>query len=275
VARQARLGWRKDFLKALARTGNAALAARMAGVDKGTAYNLRHRDMGFARAWVRAKRFAQGRVGLDDSPSPQPLSREGRGPQQDLVVRFNRREGAQLVRAGKGRWSEGIRARFREALKATGNVRAAAAAAGISTTALYNRRKRYPLIEAEWAEARESGCRSVSLMLIEAAEAALDPGVDAAALGLPKVSVADAIAILRLHRFEEAGAPSHAGARSAARARARAVEEMPIETVRDEILRRIEAIRAHEARKALEADDPAKATAAAAQGPLHRPGEES
>jgi hypothetical protein len=248
-------------------------------VDKGTAYTLRRRDWGFAHEWRWAKLFADGRVGaafaegplhrLRRSPSPANAG-EGKGVRhcsharsvaagsaQDereesgsrLVLRFNKREGAQLVRVGAGRWSNLTEARFTSALEATGNVRAAAAAAGVTTTALYNRRKRYPLLEAQWAAAREAGCRTVSLMLIDAAEAALDPDLDAAALGLPEVSVTEALAILRLHRFEEPGAPTHAGERSASRARRQAIEDMPLEAVRDEILRRLDAIRAHEARR--------------------------
>jgi len=303
VGRRAKSGWRKAFLKALARSGNVRWAARRAGVDKGTAYTLRHRDRGFASEWRWAKLFGGRRVSgealtmgrfearwirhraaaaLDlardaprcdagrqrlqgdgpfpgrgaatgssaresDSPHVSTRGRDGpRSARSNLVVRFNKREGAQLVGAGRGRWSNLVEARFTSALEATGNVRAAAAAAGVSTTALYNRRRRYPLLEAHWAAARETGCRSVSLMLIDGAEAALDPELDAAALGLPRMSVADAIAILRLHRFDEPGAPTHAAARREARARGQAVEEMPIETVREEILRRIAAIRAHE-----------------------------
>ena len=305
MGRVARTGWRKRFLKALGRTGNASLAARRAGVDKGTAYTWRRRDAGFAKAWERAKGRADERLRGTDSeaeetpldpsarlrtgsardergpaegapldpsaglrtgyawdergpgssdgtpprsglPSPQPLSPGGRGGSSSrLVVRFNKREGAQLVAAGAGRLSPEQQERFLEGLKETANVRASAAAVGVSTTALYNRRKLYPLLEAEWAAAKETGCRRVSLMLIEAAQAALDPEADAEALGLPRVSVSEAIAILKLHRFDEAGAPSHAGARAEARARAKAVEDMPIEAVRDEVMRRIEAIRAH------------------------------
>jgi hypothetical protein len=268
VARRAKAGLRRAFLKALARTGNVAWAARAAGIDKGTAYNLRHRDWGFGQAWRRAKLFADGCLGAaasggGDSHFPHRRAnlhaadresdcpRDGGSPRarSNLVVRYNKREGTQLVRAGVGRWSNLVEARFTSALEATGNVRAAAAAAGVTTTALYNRRKRYPLLEAQWAAAREAGCRTVSLMLIDAAEAALDPDLDAAALGLPEVSVTEALAILRLHRFEEPGAPTHAGERSASRARRQAIEDMPLEAVRDEILRRLDAIRAHEARR--------------------------
>ncbi|HEY0311630.1 MAG TPA: hypothetical protein VGC56_03965 [Allosphingosinicella sp.] len=172
------------------------------------------------------------------------------------------------MRAGKGRWSERTRGLFRAGLAETGNVRAAAALAGISTTALYRRRKLYPMTEAEWDAARETGCRNVSLLLIEAAEAALDPAIAAEAkANLPELSVADAIAVLRLHRFNEAGAPTHVGERNASRARGQAVEDMPIEAVRAEILRRVEAIRVHEARE--EAEDDSEATVPEEEGQLH------
>lgn len=260
MARRAKAGWRRAFLKALARTGNATLAARKAGVDKGTAYNLRHRDAGFAWDWARAKAVSRGRVGGDSRFAPagdrsRAAARESdcprSSPRSPLILRFNKREGAQLVKARTGPrgWSAESEARFTRALGETGNVRAAAAAAGISTTALYYRRKRYPLLEAAWTAAKEAGCRRVSLMLIDAAEAALDPEVDAEALGLPKVSVAEALAILKAHRFGEAGAPTHSAARAEARARARAVEELPIEAVQAEVIRRIEAVRTHRERR--------------------------
>jgi hypothetical protein len=292
VGRMARAGWRRRFLEALGRTGNVSLAARRAGVDKGTAYTLRRQDGGFAEAWERAKACADERVRGDEAAgreaqgplhhasrgharvqtapgNPQPLrgtgdpsiprpgeEREGGFARRSrVVVRFNKREGAQLVAVGAGRLSPEQQERFLDGLRETANVRASAAAVGVSTTALYNRRRRYPVLDAEWTAARETGCRRVSLMLIEAAEAALDPEADAEALGLPRVSVGEAIAILKLHRFDEAGAPSHAGARAEARARAKAVEDMPIEAVRDEVMRRIEAIRAHRERGETEIGD--------------------
>jgi hypothetical protein len=246
MAKRVSKGWRRVFLRVLERTGNARMAAREARIDRSTAYSARHRDARFAESWEAARAKAREGGGKALTPALPPSGRGG--SKRPLVLRFSKREGAQLVAAGPGRFSDAAWARFKAALEETGNVKAAAAKAGISTEALYYRRKKYPLIEAEWAEAREAGCRRVSLMLIEAAEAALDPETDCEALGLPKVGVAEALAILRAHRFLEAGAPSHVAARAEARARAQAIEDMPIEAVREEVMRRIAAIRAHRER---------------------------
>lgn len=43
------------FLRVFAKTGNAAAAARAAGIDRRTAYRWRHRDSDFARRWKAAE----------------------------------------------------------------------------------------------------------------------------------------------------------------------------------------------------------------------------
>ncbi|HEY0112120.1 MAG TPA: hypothetical protein VGB59_03095 [Allosphingosinicella sp.] len=97
MGRRAAEGWRRAFLRALARTGNARLAAELAGVDKGTAYDWRDRDPGFARDWARAKAWGQARIAAG-AVDPE----EAAGP---LTVRVSKNNGAQLVKASKGRWS--------------------------------------------------------------------------------------------------------------------------------------------------------------------------
>jgi hypothetical protein len=159
-----------------------------------------------------------------------------------LVVRLSKLDGAQLVRAVPGRWSGEVEARFLGGLRSGRSVCGAAEAAGISTTALYRRRKIYPDFREKWAMARKEGCERVSALLIAAAEAALDPEVDAEALGLPKVSVAEAIAILRVHGPDGEG---RGAGRPAAKRSTIVKEEPPIEAVREEVLRRLEAMRAH------------------------------
>lgn len=223
--------WRRVFLETAARSGNVRLAAAKAGVDHGTVYNLRKRDARFAGDAARAIAWGQQRVAAG---AFDPA--EAAGP---LVARVSRNQGAQLVRAGKGRWSGEAEATFLGHVAATGSVRRAAEAAGFSTTAVYNRRGRYPHFDARCRRAKTVGCEAVNAMLIEAAEAALDPEVDAAALELPAVSVGEAIAILRVNRF---GAGGGAGARARS---AIVKEEPPIEAVRDEVLRRIAAMRRH------------------------------
>lgn len=224
-------GWRRVFLGTLARTGNVRLAAARARVDPGTAYDLRQRDAGFARAWERARRWGQARIAAG-AVDPE----EAAGP---LTVRVSKKEGAQLVRAGKGRWSGETEAAFLGHVASTGVYRQAADAAGVSRAALHYRRKRYPDFDARCRKAKAIGCERVNLLLIDAAEAALDPGLVPEALGLPRVTVAEAIAILKVNRFG-AGAGTGPG-------RAIVKEEPAIEAVRDEVLRRIAAMRRHRA----------------------------
>src|SRR5947208_13022221 len=80
--------WTIPFLRALERTGVARAAAEDAGVDHTTAYNRRKANVGFAAAWAEAlkahkerreKEQAEEIEAIRNGPSPQPLSREGRG----------------------------------------------------------------------------------------------------------------------------------------------------------------------------------------------------
>lgn len=74
----------------------------------------------------------------------------GRGLRQDKNGK------AQGIRA-TGRWSQEAEARFLGELAATANVRAAAAAAGFSTTAIYKRRAAWPGFSAAWDAALDQG----------------------------------------------------------------------------------------------------------------------
>jgi len=144
-----------------------------------------------------------------------------------------------VVRAGEGRWSDEAEEVFLAHLAATANVRAAARAAGFSTAALYQRRLRDPAFAGRWDEAKGQGAERIDLLLIEAAERSLDPGVCEAAEALPKPTIGEAIQIARMMRVE--AAPGRRGA--AAPRRTRSAEE-----ARAEILTRIEAIERHKNR---------------------------
>lgn len=187
-------GWRAPFLRALRGSGNVRVAAREAGVDPGTAYDWRVKDAGFARRWEEAKAKAAARVPLHRrSGGPSPRGKLG----EELVLRRTKR-GEQMVRAAAGRWSAKVEAAFLEGLRETACVRSAAAAAGISTTALYNRREKYPEFAERW-DAVEAAARSrVPGLLVAATLASLD-GEGAKRPGrLPKVSVDQAIRISKM-----------------------------------------------------------------------------
>jgi hypothetical protein len=68
-----------------------------------------------------------------------------------LVLRRSK-DGDKLVRAAAGRWSRRVEESFLDGLEATGSVRLAAAAAGMSTNAFYQRRDTYPEFAARWEE---------------------------------------------------------------------------------------------------------------------------
>jgi hypothetical protein len=219
--------WRR-FLQTLARTGNARAAAAEAGMDVATAYDRRIKDAGFAVKWEAARAKAKGR------PSPRPSPRSGRGRSAELVLRRTK-HGDKLVRAGAGRWNAGAEAIFLGELRRTGCVRWSAAACRFSTTALYKRRSIYADFAARWAAAEAEAKERIPALLSAAAIASFDPEV--ADDDLPRVNVDQAIQIARLKC-------------SSGAARGKAIEEPPIEEVRASIMRKLDAIEAHEQRMA-------------------------
>jgi len=147
-----------------------------------------------------------------------------------LVLRRTR-HGDKLVRAGAGRWNARAEAVFLAELRRTGCVRWAAAACGFSTTGLHKRRGIYADFAARWAAAEAEAKERIPALLSAAAIASFDPEV--ADADLPRVNVDQAIQIARL---KCSGGAAGGGDR---------FKEPPIEEVRDEVLRRIAAIRRH------------------------------
>ena len=195
--------WQQPFLDALARTGNVRIAAAEAGVDYTSAYARRQRDAGFAEAWagvLREREAGESEYPLTplacgESPSPSK-GRGGLG--EEFVVRGSTAGPAQIVRAGAGRWSAARETRFFVALAECANVRRAAAAAGVSSQAIYARRLKDRGFRAQWDAAIEAGKARLETYLIEAADRTFDPETLPVGDGLPRVSVAEALAILRL-----------------------------------------------------------------------------
>lgn len=175
--------WR-IFLRSLARTGNARGAAAAAGMDVGTAYDRRIKDAGFAVKWEEAVAAAKAR----------PPSRKA-SANRELVLRRTK-HGDKLVAAAEGRWCQRVEDMFFAELGRTSCVRAAAAAAGISTNALYYRRDKYPEFAERWHAVEEAAAQRLPGLLRAAGIASLDPEI--ADKGLPRVNVDQAIAISRL-----------------------------------------------------------------------------
>lgn len=218
--------WRRRFLAALEQCGSVTGAARAAGVHRTSAYEARRRDAEFAQAWAAA--LAQGRGRLARGEVPALAGEE--------VLRRSRHGRPCIARVGPGRWSAAKEAVFLDALEEGANVERAARAAGISTTALYNRRRREPAFAGAWAEAVRGGYLDVEALVIENAKAVLSNAPRPRRKGRLKdaMSVADAINILKLHRSAvKGGAPQRYDWRAA---------EPDIEEVRAEVLRKVAAM---------------------------------
>ena len=233
--------WTIPFLRALARTGDVRAAAEDAGIDHTTAYVRRKTHPEFAglwrgalaahETWVKGKQ-AEEIAALRQAPPPHFM----RSPSpselgEDLVG-----GGAQVKRAGHDRWSQAKEKLFFDELAATANVKRAAAAAGVSTNAVYARRMKQPLFRAKWEAVLETGRAAIEMKLVEAANKSFDPDeIDVEGVE-PKVSVAEAIRIVQLH---------------GSKAQKQSVEQMQppeeeIEAVRERLFNKLERLRKRE-----------------------------
>jgi hypothetical protein len=128
------------YLRALAETGNATVAAERAGVSRDWAYKRRKQDARFDR-----------------------LCREmGSQARSRLPARVNR------DRAGG--WTAATEQRFFAALAATADVPVAAASAGSTAATAYRRRMRRPGFASVWHEALEAGREGLEPDWLESAE---------------------------------------------------------------------------------------------------------
>ena len=120
------------FLKVLRETGNRRAAAAAIGVEARLMDQRREHDPELDRDWRAALERGASRSG-----ARQGAVRLSAGRQRN-TIRRGRNGRLQLVAAGEERWSAAAEARFKEALRACGNVRAAAQAAGFSESAVWD-----------------------------------------------------------------------------------------------------------------------------------------
>jgi hypothetical protein len=156
------------YLRVLAETGNATLAAEHAGVSRAWAYKKREVDAGFGvlcGAMMRRFREAPHLGGVSSPPLPAradarvALSREGRGAGRRTRVNRDR----------VGGWTAAKEAAFLERLEETCSVPFAAAAVGLSAHSAYQRRRRWPVFAAAWDEAERAGWPPLDQPWIESA----------------------------------------------------------------------------------------------------------
>jgi hypothetical protein len=111
----------------------------------------------------------------------------------------------QVRKAPRGSFGERERQVFLDHLAGCANVRAAAAAAGVGVSTVYDARRRDPVFAQQWAEAMEMGCSTLQALLMEKAAmgGAYVPGGE----NVPGPETIDpwlALDLLRLHRAPRA-----------------------------------------------------------------------
>lgn len=204
--------WAGVFLRALAACGQARRAAELAGVDHTTAYNRRKAHADFADAWADAlaafvadqgtgpstiSSAENGSCGARDAPGIAARLGPHAPHREEFLVLQPGADGARAARGGAGRWNAAAEKRFFTALADRANVRDAAAAAGFSTNAVYARRTKRPEFRRAWEAAVETGKARLQMLLMDAAEKAFDPKLLDVSEEAPKVSVAEALNILK------------------------------------------------------------------------------
>ena len=248
---------RADYLEVLERTGNARAAAEAIGISRNRLRAMRRRDPGFDRDCAEAEAAATRRLAGVKGPF------DGVEDGAFETIRRRRDGRVQIIAVGPGRWSKKIEDRFFATLAACGNIDASARAVGFAGTDMHRRRRQWPAFARRMDEVLEDAELRLELLLASTgnkwvqAEGADGAGGDAgtadaggAAAAREAVPFDPEFALRFLKWREEKRRAQGGGAGSAASAaRRQAVEDMPIEAVREEILRRIEAIRAHEARR--------------------------
>jgi hypothetical protein len=166
-----------------------------------------------------------------DQPGKTP---ERRGPAGSIIR--GGKDGPQIVRSvGGKRWTEAAAEAFLDALSNGSTYVAAAEACGFSRETIFRRRRRDPAFAAQCDEARAHGVARIDQLLIKGAEDALEGRPPKPDSPLPPMTVADAIAIVRMH---------HARADPGGRRRYGAWQPRPrtLDEVRNSILTKLSAI---------------------------------
>ncbi|HEX8124723.1 MAG TPA: hypothetical protein VF548_04000 [Allosphingosinicella sp.] len=180
------------FLDALARTGNARMAAREIGRPANSFHYRRKRHPAFAQGWDCAVAAAHARFHLsggkrgpeapesrlgqntppprfERSPSPGNPGEDFRTKGGEPTVVRTRGGKLQIRLAHPDKLTKACEQAFLYALSATANVRLAAAAAGASARAFYRRRRDNPAFAREMRLALKMGWERLEIAAMEAA----------------------------------------------------------------------------------------------------------
>ena len=217
----------KRFLEALEACGNVTMAREAAGLGKDRVYLHRRENEEFAAGWEAALAAFRARADEEEGIDLDALEKEG------LAVRRGPGGHVQIVSAHPRAWRRRDEDLFFALYAESGNVAAAARAAGFSGKAAWERARTHADFARRLAEAKEEATERLHFHLVEEGTNLLrsekrDPQL--------------AMWLLKREDQRQAGTLR----RGAAAARVPAIED-----VADKIVRNIEAIERHENRARL------------------------
>jgi hypothetical protein len=242
------------FLDVLRETGNRKAAAGAIGVEARLMDQRRAHDAELDRDWEEAaeaahRRFAKATGPFDcQQEGPfDPSALLGTSPAQDgplNMIRRGKRGRLQLVAAGEGRWSGAVEARFLAMLRATGNVRGAAASVGFSESAVWDRRRKWPAFAEAMEEVLEEAELALEFRIAAMASNVVAAGTDdrpspgPSPAGRGEELPFDMDRAMRFLKWREEK-------RRGSGRRAPKAKPPPIEEVTEKIVRRVAAIERH------------------------------
>lgn len=198
----------RAFLAALARTGNARLAARAVDLHRATLTRRRASHPAFAADWDAALAIAHARLA---GPPPTGEGDRRATPAGGAAVTgephlIRQHSGRLQLRAPTARrLTRAAEQAFLAALSATANVRLSAKAAGFTHSAFYQHKRNHPGFAREWRLALQLGYDRLELALIESSAAtstADSAWRDNDPPPIPPMTANQALQLLYLHQKE-------------------------------------------------------------------------
>jgi len=189
---------RAAFLKALEESGNQSLAAERACVSRSWVCKERALNPEFDCAVKAAVRRARDR--LSAHAERRPPGGWGHLDGAELVVRGTNGRRLQIARARPGQISPRTEQRLLQVLASTCNGDAACREAGVSKSAVWNHRRRWPAFARRWDETVRWAFGRLSAGLYENGQNLFSPNEYPPELPMPPMTFQQVIHMMHMHK---------------------------------------------------------------------------
>jgi transposase-like protein len=226
---------RSVYLDCLGRTGNHQAAAREAGISAAAARRFRKRTRDYEALCAAAERAADALLAGAESPE------EGVADPAFESIRRGADGRLKIQARGRRRWSKTKEERFFAVLRECGNIAASARAAGISREMVWKKRRQWPAFARRFDETMDEAEVALEFRVACLGTHWTEEAEEREHEEAPESEIAPG-------RFDHEFALRFLKWREEKRRRGSSAPTLslpPIEEVRDEVLRRIAAIRRH------------------------------